>query len=486
MRTRTLRFWDSLRSSYWFVPAGMMLAAVGLALVTTRLDEALHRPGSSTQWLGRIWPGGVEGAREVLSIIAATAINVAGVTFSITIVALTLASSQFGPRMLRNFMRDTGNQVVLGTFVATHVYCLLALRTVQSAEDRHFVPHVSLLTGLVLGLVSLCVLIYFIHHVASSIRAENLIANVAEDLHQAIGEIFPDEVGEPAPREVRQLPPGEPAPVRVVGRGYIQALDHEALLAMATEEDLVVRLDRRPGDFVSEGDVLAQVWPAERCGDAIRDRMAKACLLGRHRTQIQDVEYSLHQLVEIAVRAQSAAYNDPFTTMSCLDWLGSVLSRLARCELPSAWRSDSAGRLRVIASSTLYADMADTAFNQIRQHSRRSVSVILRLLTVIGRVAAHVVRPGDREALRRHADLVLQDAREELTNQNDLREVELRYLETLQILETGERGGGAGSLPERRESQGEAAPFQGDRRSLPGGARSPMGRGLSLEGSVKK
>jgi uncharacterized membrane protein len=457
LRTRTLRFWDSLRSSYWFVPAAMMLAAAGLALLTTWLDEVIHRPGSSARWLGWVWPGGVEGAREVLSIIAATAINVAGVTFSITIVALTLASSQFGPRMLRNFMRDTGNQVVLGTFVATHVYCLLALRTVQSAEDRQFVPHVSLLTGLVLGLVSLCVLIYFIHHVASSIRAETLIANVAEDLHQAIGEIFPEEIGEPAPREERQLPAGEPAPVHAMGRGYIQALDHEALLALAVERDLVIRLEHRPGDFVSAGDLLAQVWPAERCAPAIRERIAEACLLGRHRTQIQDVEYSLHQLVEIGVRALSAAYNDPFTAMSCLDWLGSVLSRLARCELPSAWRSDSAGHLRVIAHATLYADLVDTAFNQIRQHSRSSVSVILRLLTVIGRVAVHVIRPGDREALRRHAELVLQDARNALTNQNDLHEVELRYLETLQILEAGERGGSAGTRPERRSLSNEAS-----------------------------
>lgn len=475
MRTRTLRFWDSLRSSYWFVPAGMMLAAVGLALATTWLDEALHRPGGSMRWLEWIWPGGADGAREVLSIIAATAINVAGVTFSITIVALTLASSQFGPRMLRNFMRDTGNQVVLGTFVATHVYCLLALRTVQSAADRHFVPHVSLLTGLVLGLVSLCVLIYFIHHVASSIRAETLIANVAEDLHQAIGEIFPDEIGEPAPREERQLPTGEPAPVRAVGRGYIQALDHEALLALATEEDLVLRLDHHPGDFISEGDVLAQVWPAERCGAAIRERIAQSCLLGRHRTQIQDVEYSLHQLVEIAVRALSAAYNDPFTAMSCLDWLGSVLSRLARCELPSAWRSDSTGRLRVIAHATLYADLADTAFNQIRQNGRKSVSVVLRLLTVIGRVAAHVTRSGDREALRRHADLVLQDARDEITNQNDLREVELRYLETLQVLEAGERGGGAGVLPEQHESRREGAPCQGEASLWKGAPKNKQG-----------
>lgn len=457
MRTRTIRLWDSLRSSYWFLPAAMMLAAVGLAAVTTRLDETVHRPGVSTVWLRWIWAGGSEGAREVLSIIGSTAINVAGVTFSITIVALTLASSQFGPRMLRNFMRDTGNQVVLGTFVATHVYCLLALRTVRGAEGD-FVPHISLATGLALAFISLAVLIYFIHHVASSIRAENLIANVAEDLHEAIGKIFPDEIGEPAPRKERQLPRGEPAPVRVRGRGYIQALDHEALLVLATEEDIVVRLEHRPGDFVSEGDVLARVWPAERCAPAIRDRIADACLLGRHRTQIQDVEYSLHQLVEIAVRALSAAYNDPFTAMSCLDWLGSVLSRLARCELPSAWRSDSTGRLRVIAGATLYADMVDTAFNQIRQHSRRSVSVILRLLTVIGRVAAHVVRPGDREALRYHAELVLQDAREELTNQNDLREVELRYLETLQALVDGEAKGEEHEGDRKRDETRDAAP----------------------------
>lgn len=440
MRTRFARLCDHLRSTYWFLPTAMTAGAIALAFVTHELDTWI-RP-SQMRWMSWIWAGGGEGAREVLSIIAGSAITVVGVTFSITIVALTLASSQFGPRMLRNFMRDTGTQVVLGTFVATFTYCLFALRTVPETTDGRVVQ-VSVSVGVALAVLSLGVLIYFIHHVANSIQAEQLVSNVAEELHEAIDKMFPQPLGEPPfaeedPRLRAQIPKTEPFPVRAAGRGYIQALDGDLLLQAAVDGDLIVRLERRPGDFVAEGDIVAAVWPAERCGPEWSGRVRRSFLLGRNRTQFQDFEYTLHQLVEIAVRALSAAFNDPFTAMACLDWLGSALTQIAGRELPSSLRADSQGRLRIIARTPPFADIADTSFNQIRQYGRRSVSVTLRLLTVIGRVAAHVVRPGDREALRVHADLVLRDAREDLTNENDRHEVELRYQETLRALAAGE------------------------------------------------
>ncbi len=156
--------------------------------------------------LGWIYTRGPDGARAVLSTIAGSMITVAGVVFSVTIVALSLASNQFGPRLLRNFMRDRGNQIVLGTFVATYLYCLLVMRTVQGMDGSQFVPHLSVTVAILMAVASLGVLIYFIHHVAVSIQAPELIANVAHELHEAIDRLFPEELGY-APRKRRTSKP---------------------------------------------------------------------------------------------------------------------------------------------------------------------------------------------------------------------------------------------------------------------------------------
>ena len=181
MKSKLLNWIETLRSSFWVVPSLMALSAIGLSYGAIALDSGPigKKMANSLSWL---WSGGAEGARSLLSTVASSMITVAGTVFSITIAALTLASSQFGPKLLRNFTQDTGNQVVLGTFIATYVYCLLVLRTVRGQSAGAFVPYLSVTGGLLLALASLAVLIYFIHHVASAIQAEKLIAAVGAEL----------------------------------------------------------------------------------------------------------------------------------------------------------------------------------------------------------------------------------------------------------------------------------------------------------------
>ncbi len=435
---RLLALWDKLRTGYWFVPTLMTTGAVALSLASVHLDGRVNAKWVRT--VGWIWAGSPEGAREVLSTIAGSMITVAGVAFSITIVALTLASTQFGPRLLRNFVRDLGNQVVLGTFVSTFVYCLLVLRTVRGGDGAQFVPYMSVTLGVAFALTSLGVLIYFIHHVATAIQAENLIAAVADDLEKAIEEMFPQRLGEPGPEpegpEERRDAALEGDGLAIAARraGYVQGLDQGALMAIAAEEDLLLRLERSPGHFVNAGGTLVCAFPSTRAGDAVADRIRSAFILGRRRTPTQDPEYAVHQLVEIAVRALSPSVNDPFTTMTCLDWLGTALSELAGRKLPSPFRYDGQGRLRVIAEGPDFQGMADTAFNQIRQYGNGSVSVILRLLDTIAAVGRCVRRPQDRACLRLHADKVAQDARATLVNELDRREVDERHAATLRVL----------------------------------------------------
>lgn len=434
---RLAHLWESLRTSYWFVPTLMTVGAIGLSFASVHFDGQV-----SAKWVrtvGWIWAGSPEGARQVLSTIAGSMITVAGVAFSITIVALTLASSQFGPRLLRNFVRDAGNQVVLGTFVSTFVYCLLVLRTVRGVEEVEFVPYLSVTLGIGFALASLGVLIYFIHHVSASIQAEHLIASVAQELKDAIRHVFPETLGEPVP-EGREAPEA-PAEIRTGGTlikadqsGYVQAIDDEELMSIACAEDLVLELVRIPGRFVIEGRGLVRAWPSGRLSTEAVDRIRGAFILGRRRTPTQDPEYSVHSLVEIGARALSPGINDPFSAMTCLDWLGASLSDLARRQIPSRQRYDDQGRLRVITAGTDFPQMADAAFNQIRQYGSNSVSVLLRLLDTIAAVAEQVRRTEDLACLRKHADKVLADAREALVNKHDLHEVEERHATALRAL----------------------------------------------------
>ncbi len=194
MKSRLLKYWDLIRSSFWFLPSLLASAAIALAFATVALDGAV-----TYQWLqtwNLAYTGGAEGASLVLGTIAGSMITIAGLVFSMTLVTLSLAASNFGPRLLQNFMRDTANQVVLGTFVATFLYCLLVLRTIRRADEGAFVPHLSVTLGVLLAMVSIGVLIYFIHHVAVSIQADEIVTRVGADLLDRVERLYPQQFGE--------------------------------------------------------------------------------------------------------------------------------------------------------------------------------------------------------------------------------------------------------------------------------------------------
>ena len=432
MKALILKYWDRLRSSFWFVPGAMACLAVTLAYSAVALDEA-----GSDDWASRLgwsYSGGAEGASLLLGTVAGSMIAIAGTVFSMTLVALSLASSQLGPRLLRNFMRDTANQVVLGTFVATFVYCLLVLRTIRRADEVAFVPHLSVSIGVLLAMVSIGVLIYFIHHVSVSIQADEVVARVGKELENGIDRLYPGHLGSPG--EVA-LPPAfalEAQPVGAAADGYLQMIDADALIEIACQEDLVLRLERRPGHYLVQDQALVMVWPGNRVTKVLRDKINAAFVLGNHRTASQDVEFSVDQLVEIAVRALSAGINDPFTAIVCVDRLGSALSRLARRDMPSAQQFDRQGGLRLVAPGSSFDGIVDSAFNQIRQNSRSIPAVAIRMLDVIAQIAGHVQRTQDAVCLQRHADMIIRGAREEVPEASDLAAIEGRFLQTSRTL----------------------------------------------------
>jgi uncharacterized membrane protein len=301
-------------------------------------------------------------------------------------------------------MRDPGNQVVLGTFVATFLYCLLVVRTVV---DGRPVPALSVSVAVVLGVVSLAVLIYFFHHVATTIQAGNVVAAVARDLEAAIDRLC--KHGDASVRRdaaPERLPP-DAATVTAPCSGYVQAIEHETLVALACERDGRIEAVRRPGHFVIEGSPLARLAPAERFDERARERARRAFLIGEQATREQDLEFSVRQLVEVALRALSPGINDPFTALTCIDWLGVAVSRLGRSGMPARRHCDGDGRVRLVTDVPTFAGVADAAFLQIRQAAGAHVAVSIRLLDVFADVAPHLGAREDLETLAGHADQVL-------------------------------------------------------------------------------
>ncbi|MEX2570464.1 MAG: DUF2254 domain-containing protein [Gemmatimonadota bacterium] len=434
MYTKISGAWNDLRASYWFIPALMSVGAVILSVVLLRVDRQIGADIPPGAWY--IFGGGPEGARALMSSIVTAMISATSIVFSITIVALTLASGQFGSRLLRNFMRDRSNQVTLGTFIATFVYALLALRSIRSVDDGEFVPPVTITAGVLLVFASVGVLIYFIHHVAESIQADRLIATTAYELRKAIERLYPAALGDPPPPQIDTPEAELPADfaenrftVRAEEENVLQAIDTERMLEVARKRDLIVELHFRPGDFIQEGAALASVWPRSADEQEVHRQVRLAIVVGTHRTLQQDAEFGIHQLVEIAVRALSTGINDPFTAMSCIDRLASALAWLTGRSFPARYRHDDAhdGKLRVIADTTSFAGFVDSAFNQIRQSAGHSAAVYIRLLEALATVASRAVTVEQRTAVRKHADLVRDAALRALDADQDKNDVEERH-----------------------------------------------------------
>ena len=448
--TRLRAAWEYLRGTYWAVPSAMSVAAVLLSIGMIQLDQAAT-PKLLDQ-LSWVYTGGPEGARAVLSTIAASMITVAGVTFSITIVALTLASQQFGPRLLRNFLRDLGNQVVLGAFVATFLYCLLVLRTVRGSDDAEFVPHLAVTVGVTLAMLSLGVLIFFIHHVATSIQASRIIANVAEDLEGAIDRLFPQAIGEDAasadaPRASTEEPTQLHRARAVTAKrtGYVQAIDADRLMSLACEHDLVVRVRARPGSFVRRGGVLLTVAPAPSQGDRDDKTFHDVFVIGSDRTGTQDVTFFIDQLVELAVRALSPGINDPGTARLCIDRLEQALCQLSGREIPSAERCDDEGRVRLLAYPVTFRDVVECAFDEIARYGRTSASITCRLLEAVRNVGSCVKREGHRSALLHEATVVAAGVRDVSLSDTDRELVAQCHRAALDVLHSPPRDSFAAS-----------------------------------------
>lgn len=428
---------EALRTNLWVVPVVATLAVLLLFSVTYGVDRAAY--DGLIRLPSWVLSGGADAARVVLATVAAAIITVVGIVFSITIVALTLASTQFGPRMLRNFVRDRGTQVSLGTFVATFCYAMITLVSVGGGPHGDFVPHLSTTVTLVLTLADVGVLIYFLNHIASMIQLPVVIARIAATLADEIaaldrGAAFGAGAARgPSHEELLARLAESGAPIRTPRSGYLQVIRHDTLVKVAAQADAVVQLPYRPGHFLVAGQVMAWVWPPD-AAESVAESLALGHVTGAYRTLPQDISFGFDQLVEIALRALSPAVNDTFTGMTCVDWIADCLCRISTSWRPQRIRRDAEGKIRVVAYQPDFDRLVDRTFDTIRQAATGMPAIMIRQLDALAKVIEQTPDQARRTVLIRQAEAIQRSNLATVADPEDRDDVTARYETVVALL----------------------------------------------------
>jgi len=430
--------WRNLRSSLWFLPSLIVATSVLLAVALIETDSS-----GSDRWLAK-WPrlfgAGAGGARGMLSTIAGSMMSVVGVTFSMTLVALAMASSQYTSRILRNFMSSRLTQAVLGIFSGIFTYCLIVLRTIRGGDEGAFVPNLAVFFGFVLAVGGVGVLIFFIHHVASSIQASSIIASVADETIHAIDRLFPEHLVHGPGDTKNDLTPGPMIErkwwvVPAGESGYIQSVDNAALLRLARDRKTVVRMDNGIGEFVVQNTALVSLALEAPPEPETTAALQAAFSLSRHRTLEQDAAFGIRQLVDIALRALSPGINDTTTAVTCVDYLTTILARLAAQQIPASHRYEG-GELRVIAKGPSFQSLVAESFDQIRESAKGNLGIMLRMLGALQTIASLTASPSRRKSLGEQVEWIAELAAHNIESAHDRTCFERRLGQVREALET--------------------------------------------------
>lgn len=420
------QLFDRLRQSLWFLPTVAVIGAMVASVAMVQVDRL--SPDIASRF-PLIFGGGPEGARGMLEAVAGTVIVAAATTFSITIVALTLTSSQFSPRVLRTFMGDRSNQLVLATFMATFVYAILVLRTIRTANEDGsgaFVPNVAVTGAILLAILSLGMLIYFIHHIATRIQVSEIAAAVATETLEAARRTYPAADATPADHEI--LHPADPLLAHDPGvlparrSGYLADFNAGSIIAVAVEADAILRLEAAPGAWVQEHVTVFSVWPAERATDQLANQLDGHLTIGTQRSMSRDVGFGVQQLVDIGTKAISPGINDPTTAITCLDRLGQVLVEIGRRGDRDVGQADESGQLRLIAALESWPELVDLSFDQMRHFSIGMPIVTAHLVRTLGRISSAV--PGHRRPPLLHQARLVAATLDQITVEADRTRVE--------------------------------------------------------------
>ena len=426
-----------LRADLWRVPFAMSVAAILFFVLTVMVDRDVARGTLHLPWWLSV--GGPDDARAILGAMIGAVSTVLALIFSVSLLVLTMAASQLGPRMLARFVRDGVTQVTIGLFLASFVYTFLSFVVMRQLPGRLFVPQLTLCCGVVMVMASFGFLVVFTHRIAMSIQTQNVVARIVGELHSVVRELMTGEHRLP----LRPMTPAaeaereallsrcaaEGGALPAASTGFVQEVDVPGLLTAADREDVLIRLLHRPGQFVMEGAALCQVLPAGRA-PAVAAAVRRGMKIGPQRTLTQDIEFSIAQLVEIALRALSPAINDAFTVLTCIDWLGDELRLLDGILTPGLQAGlgvDDSGRVRLLWPPLRMGRITKTAFNQIRQAAKGNPAVTIRLLQTFAKLAEQAEGADFREALTQQVEAVWESASTQELVKADRADIEAAY-----------------------------------------------------------
>jgi len=396
-----------LRGQLWIIP--LLLSILALVLAFWLLT---HGANLLKSWNGEHWwlySGDASTARGLLSSLLSGLMTMTSLIVSVTFVILTLAANQLGPRLISTFMADRQIQVVLGLFLGTILYMVIVLRSLDETLGAQGVPHIAVTIGSALTVICLFALLFYVHKIARSIIADNIVAQVAGDLHRNISSMLPKKAG-PAEHELPTMIKPRADAVSLDQSGYIQVIDYNALAALACGQVAVLQVKVRTGHFVLRNGEHVVVFADHPLAPKTIQAIRSAFVIGTERSPAQDLEYSLRQLVEIALRALSPGINDPFTAIAVINQLGAALEEIFQRSLqPVIWR-DKSGDVRVIAQRSDVQGLTDAAFDAIRQAGRDIPSVLIRMADVLAQLAPSARAGAPYKAVMEHLGRLIETA----------------------------------------------------------------------------
>ncbi|MGD9621950.1 MAG: DUF2254 domain-containing protein [Mycolicibacterium sp.] len=406
-RQRRAAFQDAWRSRLWPTPTLGVVLAIAAGLGIPELDSALDQQIPS-RLADYIFGGGANAAQEVLGAVATSLITVTSLTFSLTLVTLQLASSQYTPRLLRTFAADRFVQRTLALFLATFVYAVTVLRTVRGGSDggAEFVPQIAVTVAYLLAMSSVLALILFLGHLVRQIRIETMFEQVCADIKSTTHRLL-DRIEDRREHDFTPTPPDDAPLVTAPASGFIVQIDAQALVEAAVEADVVIWVDRAVGSDVVEGIPVAMVWPADPAAGvldderlaSVRERIASAIKTGIERTATQDIGYGLRQLTDVVVRALSPGVNDPTTAVHGLNSCSAILCDLAGYRLGRCTLRDADNSPRVVMARPDLPDLLDLVIVQPQIYGSSDPVVLARLLSMLRELAWVVVLTSHRRAI---------------------------------------------------------------------------------------
>ncbi|TPP10296.1 DUF2254 domain-containing protein [Rhizobium glycinendophyticum] len=402
---KTRNFLALIKGKLWLLPLILTLGSAVVAVMLILYGN--HFVSSEDGNLWWLYSGDAETGRQLLSSLLSGLMTMTSLVISVTFVILTLAANQLGPRLISRFMADRQIQTVLGLFIGTILYLILVLRSVTDALGEEGVPHLAITTGSALTVLCLLALLFYVHKVARSIIADNMVQALYSDMLGTMDSVLPPkDTPKHEPLGVRFAGPGHSLALGTVG--HVQVVDYAMLLDLAVREDIRIAVHVRAGQYLlAKGDhvtVFSSEAPEERVLSAIR----AAFTMGSERTPAQDLEFGIRQLTEIAVRALSPGINDPFTALAVIDRISAIIEvQIERAAQPTEYR-DEEDDLRLIVSRTDLRRLMDAGFRPIRQAGADHPAILTRMAIRLADLGGADMLDAERAALAAQIEALAQ------------------------------------------------------------------------------